>query len=47
MGRPSTPFFDDFISQENFKLIQREGLQLMGNRWMMINFLRCDFINEK
>ena len=21
MGRPSTSFFDDFVSQENFKLI--------------------------
>lgn len=44
MGRPSTPFFDDYAAQEQFRLIKREGLYLMGNRWMMINFLKCDYL---
>lgn len=42
MGRPAEPFFDTYIPQEQFRLIEREGIYLMGNRWMMINFLKCD-----
>jgi hypothetical protein len=26
MGRPSTPFFDDYIPQEQFRLVKREGI---------------------
>jgi hypothetical protein len=44
MGRPSTPFFDDYVTQDQFRLIQREGVYLMGDRWMMINFLKCDYL---
>jgi len=47
MGRPSTPFFDDYIPQEHFRLIKREGIYLMGNRWMMINFLKCDYLSHQ
>lgn len=46
MGRPPTPFFDDYVPQEQFRLIQREGLYLMGTRFMMINFLKCDYITQ-
>ena len=47
MGRPSTPFFDDYIPQEQFRLVKREGIYLMGDRWMMINFLKCDYLSQK
>ena len=46
MGRPSTPFFDDYIPQEQFRLVRREGIYLMGDRWMMINFLKCDYKSQ-
>ena len=46
MGRPSTPFFDDYIPQEQFRLVKREGIYLMGDRWMMINFLKCDYKSQ-
>ena len=46
MGRPPTPFFDDYVPQDQFRLIQREGLYLMGTRFMMINFLKCDYITQ-
>jgi len=46
MGRPSTPFSDDYVPQDKFRLIKREGLFLMGNRWMMINFLKCDYLTQ-
>ena len=29
MGRPSTPFFDEYVPQDQFRLIKREGLYLM------------------
>jgi hypothetical protein len=41
MGRPSTPFSDDYYPQDKFRLVKREGLQL-GDRYLMINFLKCD-----
>lgn len=47
MGRPAEPFFDDYINSEHYRLIEREGIYLMGNRWMMINFLRCDNANNQ
>jgi len=46
MGRPSTPFFDDYVTQDQFRLIKREGLYLMQHRWMMINFLQCDYLTQ-
>lgn len=46
MGRPAEPFYDDYINSEHYRLIEREGIYLMGNRWMMINFLRCDGYTE-
>ena len=42
MGRPSKPHFDDYVPQEKFRLIKREGIYLMNDRWMMINFLKSD-----
>ena len=47
MGRPSTPFFDDYTTQDQFRLIKREGLYLMQHRWMMINFLKCDYLTQQ
>ena len=47
MGRPSTPFFDDYVTQDQFRLIQRDGVYLMGDRWMMINFLKCDYLTQQ
>ena len=47
MGRPSTPFFDEYVPQDQFRLIKREGVYLMGNRGMMINFLKCDYLTQQ
>ena len=41
MGRPSTPFSDDYTTSDRFKLIKREALQI-DDRFMMVNFLKCD-----
>lgn len=42
LGRNVSPFWDESISQENFKLIKREGLYLGGESYLTVNFLRCD-----
>jgi hypothetical protein len=46
MGRPSTPFNEDYVPHDKFKLIKREGVFLMGTRWMMVNFLKCDQLTQ-
>ena len=46
MGRPATPFRDDYVTQDLFRLVKREGLYIMGNRWMVVNFLKCDHLTQ-
>ena len=46
MGRPATPILDDYVPQDKFRLIGREGMTLMGDRWMMINFLKSDYVTQ-
>lgn len=46
MGRPSTPFNDEYVTQDQFRLIKREGVFLMGSRWMMVNFLKSDYLTQ-
>lgn len=46
MGRPASPFLEDYTPQEQFRLVKREGLYLMGNRWMMVNFLKNDYLTQ-
>ena len=41
MGRPSTAFAEDYATQDKFKLIKREGLQLQ-ERFLVVNFLKSD-----
>ena len=42
MGRPSEPHNDNYVPTEKFRLVKREGIYLMNDRWMMINFLKYD-----
>ena len=46
MGRPCTAFAQDYVSQDQFRLIKREGISLMGRRWMMVNFLKSDYVTQ-
>ena len=41
MGRPVSPFLDESISLENFRLLKREAHYLNSN-YALINFLKCD-----
>lgn len=41
LGRRVSPFYDDSISQEQFKLIKREGYPI-GEISLMVSFLKCD-----
>jgi hypothetical protein len=36
-----SPFWDESISQENFKLIKRDGFYL-AETYLTVNFLRCE-----
>lgn len=46
MGRPCTAFAADYRAQDEFRLIKREGINLMGNRQMMVNFLKSDYQSQ-
>ena len=46
MGRPANIICDDYIPQDHFRLIKREGVSLMGSRWLMINFLKYDTMSH-
>lgn len=46
MGRPSTAFADDYVPQDQFRLIKREGVAIMGSRWMTVSFLKCDYLTQ-
>ncbi|CDW86114.1 UNKNOWN [Stylonychia lemnae] len=41
LGRTISPFWDDSLSQDHFKLIKREGHKLNGQT-IIVNFLKCD-----
>ena len=41
LGRTVSPFWDESLSQESFKLIRREGVYL-GDTYLMVNFLKSE-----
>lgn len=42
LGRNVSPFWDESLSQEHFRLIKREAMYLAGEHYLTVNFLRCD-----
>lgn len=46
LGRPNSAFQDDFIPKDKFRLIKREAVNLMGSRWMMVNYLKSDYLTQ-
>lgn len=42
LGRNVSPFWDESLPQEQFRLLKREALFLAGEHYLTVNFLRCD-----
>lgn len=42
LGRNVSPFWNESLSQDHFRLIKRESIYLAGEHYLTVNFLRCD-----
>ena len=42
LGRNVSPFWNESLSQDSFRLIKREAIYLAGEHYLTVNFLRCD-----